>query len=129
MLVSETDTAYYETFPDALKEANKQPSARLTLLDDVSFEGKAAVQTIKTNLSIDLNGYTLGDSLTSDRLFSLAINSLTLRIFSSRPNATALSMPSIARKVVWRSKTSPSRASTPPRMPQPTPMPEHAACM
>lgn len=86
MLVSETDTAYYETFPDALKEANKQPSARLTLLDDVSFEGKAAVQTIKTNLSIDLNGYTLGDSLTSDRLFSLAIDSLTLRIFSSRPN-------------------------------------------
>lgn len=86
MLVSETDTAYYETFPDALKKANKQPSARLTLLDDVSFEGKAAVQTIKTNLSIDLNGYTLGDSLTSDRLFSLAIDSLTLRIFSSRPN-------------------------------------------
>lgn len=86
MLVSETDTAYYETFPHALKEANKQPSARLTLLDDVSFEGKAAVQTIKTNLSIDLNGYTLGDSLTSDRLFSLAIDSLTLRIFSSRPN-------------------------------------------
>lgn len=86
MLVSETDTAYYETFPDALKEANKQPSARLTLLDDVSFEGKAAVQTIKTNLSIDLNGYTLGDSLTSDRLFSLAIDSLTLRIFSSRPD-------------------------------------------
>ena len=85
MLVSETDTAYYETFPDALKEANKQPSARLTLLDDVSFEGKAAVQTIRTNLSIDLNGYTLGDSLTSDRLFSLAIDSLTLRIFSSRP--------------------------------------------
>lgn len=86
MLVSETDTAYYETFPDALKEANKQPSARLTLLDDVSFEGKVAVQTIRTNLSIDLNGYTLGDSLTSDRLFSLAIDSLTLRIFSSRPN-------------------------------------------
>lgn len=86
MLVSETDTAYYETFPDALKKANKQPSARLTLLDDVSFEGKAAVQTIMTNLSIDLNGYTLGDSLTSDRLFSLAIDSLTLRIFSSRPN-------------------------------------------
>ena len=86
MLVSETDTAYYETFPDALKEANKLPSARLTLLDDVSFEGKAAVQTIMTNLSIDLNGYTLGDSLTSDRLFSLAIDSLTLRIFSSRPN-------------------------------------------
>jgi hypothetical protein len=86
MLVSETDTAYYETFPDALKKANKQPSARLTLLDDVSFEGKAAVQTIMTNLSIDLNGYTLGDSLTSDRLFSLAIDSLTLRIFSSRPD-------------------------------------------
>lgn len=86
MLVNESDTAYYETFPDALKEANKLPSARLTLLDDVSFEGKAAVQTIKTNLSIDLNGYTLGDSLSSDRLFNLAIDSLTLRIFSSRPN-------------------------------------------
>lgn len=85
MLVSDADTTYYETFPDALKVANKQPQAHMKLLDDVSFDGAAATQTIKTNLTLDLNGYSLGDSLSSDRLLSLAVDSLTLRIFSSRP--------------------------------------------
>ena len=36
MLVSDADTTYYETFPDALKVANKKPQAHITLLDDVS---------------------------------------------------------------------------------------------
>ena len=85
MLVSDADTTYYETFPDALKVANKQPQAHMKLLDDASFDGAAATQTIKTNLTLDLNGYSLGDSLSSDRLLSLAVDSLTLRIFSSRP--------------------------------------------
>lgn len=85
MLVSDADTTYYDAFPDALKVANKQPQAHMTLLDDVSFDGAAATQTIKTNLTLDLNGYSLGDSLSSDRLLSLAVDSLTLRIFSSRP--------------------------------------------
>ena len=85
MLISESDTTYYDAFPDALKAANKKPSAHMTLLDNVSFDGGAATQTIKTNLTLDLNGYSIGDSLTSDRLFSLTIDSLTLRIFSSRP--------------------------------------------
>ena len=85
MLVSDADTTYYDAFPDALKVANKKPQAHMTLLDDVSFDGAAATQTIKTNLTLDLNGYSLGDSLSSDRLLSLAVDSLTLRIFSSRP--------------------------------------------
>ena len=85
MLVSDADTTYYDVFPDALKVANKQPQAHMKLLDDVSFDGAAATQTIKTNLTLDLNGYSLGDSLSSDRLLSLAVDSLTLRIFSSRP--------------------------------------------
>lgn len=85
MLVSDADTTYYDAFPDALKVANKQPQAHMKLLDDVSFDGAAAKQTIKTNLTLDLNGYSLGDSLSSDRLLSLAVDSLTLRIFSSRP--------------------------------------------
>lgn len=85
MLVSDADTTYYETFPDALKVANKKPQAHMTLLDDVSFDGEARTQTVKTNLTLDLNGYSLGDSLSSDRLLSLAVDSLTLRIFSSRP--------------------------------------------
>lgn len=85
MLVSDADTTYYDAFPDALKVANKQPQAHMKLLDDVSFDGAAATQTIKTNLTMDLNGYSLGDSLSSDRLLSLAVDSLTLRIFSSRP--------------------------------------------
>lgn len=85
MLVSDADTTYYDAFPDALKVANKQPQAHMKLLDDVFFDGAAATQTIKTNLTMDLNGYSLGDSLSSDRLLSLAVDSLTLRIFSSRP--------------------------------------------
>jgi hypothetical protein len=85
MLVSDADTTYYETFPDALKVANKKPQAHMTLLDDVSFDGEARTQTVKTNLTLDLNGYSLGDSLSSDRLLSLAVDSLTLRILSSRP--------------------------------------------
>lgn len=85
MLVSDADTTYYDAFPDALKVANKKPQAHMTLLDDVSFDGAATTQTIKTNLTLDLNGYSLGDSLSSDRLLSLAVDSLTLRIFSSRP--------------------------------------------
>lgn len=85
MLVSDADTTYYETFPDALKVANKKPQAHMTLLDDVSFDGEARTQTVKTNLTLDLNGYSLGDSLASYRLLSMTIDSLTLRIFSSRP--------------------------------------------
>lgn len=79
------DTTYYTTFPSALKKANKYPQASMVLLDDVRFGGKAGSQAIKTNLTIDLNGYTIGDTLSSTSLFSLAIDTLTLHITSSRP--------------------------------------------
>lgn len=79
------DTTYYTTFPSALKKANKYPQASMVLLDDVRFGGKAGSQAVKTNLTIDLNGYTIGDTLSSTSLFSLAIDTLTLHITSSRP--------------------------------------------
>ena len=84
MVVSQSDTAYYETFSKGLSAANKLPQAQLTLLTDVRFDGQAGVQNVKTNLTIDLNGYSIGDSLSSNRLFSLKTDSLTLRIISSR---------------------------------------------
>ncbi len=67
------------------KKANKYPRASMVLLGDVSFGGKAASQAVKTNLTIDLNGYTIGDTLGSTSLFSLAVDTLTLHITSSRP--------------------------------------------
>ena len=79
------DTTYYTSFPSALKKANKYPQASMVLLGDVRFDGKAASQAVKTNLTIDLNGYTIGDTLSSTSLFSLAIDTLTLHITSSRP--------------------------------------------
>ena len=57
----------------------------MLLLGDVRFDGKAAVQTVKTNLTIDLNGYTMGDTLTGTSLLSLNIDSLHLHVSSSRP--------------------------------------------
>ena len=78
------DTTYYTSFPDALKIANKSPQASMVLLGDVGFGGKAASQAVKTNLTIDLNGYTIGDTLKSTSLFSLGVDTLTLHITSSR---------------------------------------------
>lgn len=79
------DTTYYTSFPDALKVANKSPHATMVLLSDVRFEGKATSQVVRTNLTIDLNGYTLGDTLVSTSLISLGVDTLTLHVFSSRP--------------------------------------------
>ena len=79
------DTSYYTSFPDALKIANKSPQATMVLFGDVGFGGKAGWQTVRTNLTIDLNGYTLGDTLTTTALLSLATDTLTLHITSSRP--------------------------------------------
>lgn len=84
-LCAESDTAYYTSFPTALSNANKKKSASMLLLGDVRFDGKAAVQTVKTNLTIDLNGYTMGDTLTGTSLLSLNIDSLHLHVSSSRP--------------------------------------------
>ncbi len=79
------DTTYYASFPDALKKINKLPQASMVLLGDVGFEGKAKSQAIKTNLTIDLNGYTLGDMLSGTSLLSLGVDTLMLHITSSRP--------------------------------------------
>ena len=78
------DTTYYSSFPDALKKINKLPQASMILLGDVGFEGQAKSQAIKTNLTIDLNGYTLGDTLSGTSLLSLNADTLMLHVTSSR---------------------------------------------
>lgn len=88
-LCANGDTTYYSTFADALKIANKAPEAHMFLLGDVTFEGAARAQYIKTNLTIDLNGYALGDTLcetpNTTTLLSLGVDTLTLHLTSSRP--------------------------------------------
>jgi hypothetical protein len=84
-LCAESDTAYYTSFATALFNANKQKSASMQLLGDVRFDGRAAVQTVKTNLTLDLNGYSLGDTLTGTSLLTLSIDTLRLHVFSSHP--------------------------------------------
>ncbi|MBR4564696.1 MAG: hypothetical protein IKO26_09625 [Paludibacteraceae bacterium] len=84
-LFTETDTTYYADFVSALKEANKREKATMQLWDDVRFGGPAAAQTVKTNLCIDLNGYSLGDTLSGTSLLTLNTDTLTLRVTSSRP--------------------------------------------
>jgi len=88
-LCANGDTTYYSTFADALKIANKAPEAHMFLLGDVTFEGAARAQYIKTNLTIDLNGYAFGDTLcetpNTTTLLSLGVDTLTLHLTSSRP--------------------------------------------
>ena len=79
------DTTYYDSFPDALKESNKNNNAQMYLLDNVDFEGSAAAQTIKKNLTIDLNGYSLGATLSGTSLLSVNNDTVSLTITSSRP--------------------------------------------
>ena len=84
-LYTPTDTAEYTDFPTALTQANKSAQARMVLLGDVRFPGGAKTQTIRTNLFLDLNGYSLGDTLQNNSLLSLGIDTLSLHITSSRP--------------------------------------------
>lgn len=83
-LQTETEEAYYADFATALKDANKAPAATLTLLQDVTFGGQAPAQNVRTNLTIDLNGYTLGDTLSGTTLLTLNADTLTLSIVSSK---------------------------------------------
>ena len=84
-LYTPTDTADYTDFPTALTQANKSAQARMVLLGDVRFPGGARTQTIRTNLFLDLNGYSFGDTLQNNSLLSLGIDTLSLHITSSRP--------------------------------------------
>lgn len=58
-LCANGDTTYYSAFADALKIANRAPEAQMTLLGDVTFEGAARAQSIRTNLTTDLNTTSL----------------------------------------------------------------------
>lgn len=84
-LITETDTFYYETFPSALAKANKYPTATIRLKDNIRFDGKAAAQTVKKHLDIDLNGYALGDTLSGTKLLYMTVDTASLHIYSSRP--------------------------------------------
>lgn len=84
-LYTPADTTEYTDFPTALTKANKSPQAKMVLLGDVRFAGGAKTQTLKTNLFLDLNGYSFGDTLLNTSLLSLGIDTLGLHITSSRP--------------------------------------------
>ena len=84
VVYTSNDTTWYENFADAFKESQKSDSALLRLHSNISFGGKTSSFSVKNNLTIDLNGYTLGDTLTQTSLFSKNSDSTTLRIESSR---------------------------------------------
>ncbi|MBR3566048.1 MAG: hypothetical protein IKN91_06955 [Paludibacteraceae bacterium] len=84
VVYTSNDTTWYENFADAFKESQKSDSALLRLHCDISFGGKTSSFSVKNNLTIDLNGYTLGDTLTQTSLFSKNSDTTTLRIVSSR---------------------------------------------
>ena len=84
-LYTPTDTTDYTDFPTALTQANKSTEARMVLLGDLRFPGGAKTQTVKTNLFLDLNGYSFGDTLQNTSLLSLSIDTFSLHITSSRP--------------------------------------------
>ena len=83
------DTTYFATFKEALTKANKAPEATITLMDDVRFDGQATSLSVQTHLTVDLNGFSLGDTLSSSpgtqSLFYLNRDTVTLHITSSRP--------------------------------------------
>ena len=83
------DTTYYQSFESARVQANKARRAEIQLLADAGFNGAAKIQSITTNLTIDLNGYRLGDSLCTSpntvNLLYLNRDTISLTITSSRP--------------------------------------------
>ena len=89
-LYTPTDTTEHTDFPAALTKANKSPQAKMELLGDVRFAGGAKTQTVKTNLLLDLNGFSFGDTLLSTSLLSLGTDTLGLHITSSRPGGRLL---------------------------------------
>jgi len=83
-LYAGSDTTYYPDLASALKEANKQSGSVMQLLDDVGMSGLAVSQTIKSSMTIDLNGFCLGDTLSGSTLLSVKADSVVLTVTSSR---------------------------------------------
>ena len=92
ILYTEADTTYYSTFQDALKKAKKNPGARIQLCGDVHFDGAATAQSVNTVMTIDLNGYTLGDTLSSTHLLGVSNDTAKLTVTSSRPGGRIVAM-------------------------------------
>ena len=84
-----TDTTYHLTMKQAITAANKAKRASMLLLGDVRYNGAATSSAVKVNLDIDLNGYSIGDTLSftpsATSLFSVSTDTVTLTITSSRP--------------------------------------------
>ena len=83
-LITDADTTYYAHFPDALKKVNKLDSSTIVFLGDLDLGDAAKAQAIRKNLTIDLNGYSFGDTLLGAALLSLAVDTVRLTITSSR---------------------------------------------
>ena len=77
-------TIFYDNFTDAFKEANKSDEAYLKLLEDVSFEGQAPSFSVTKQMTIDLNGHSLGDTLTKANLIEVNADTAVLRLTSSQ---------------------------------------------
>lgn len=77
-------TIFYDNFTDAFKEANKSDGAYLKLLEDVSFEGEAPSFSVTKQMTIDLNGHSLGDTLTKANLIEVNADTAVLRLTSSQ---------------------------------------------
>jgi len=77
-------TILYDNFTDAFKEANKSDGAYLKLLEDVSFEGQAPSFSVTKQMTIDLNGHSLGDTLTKANLIEVNADTAVLRLTSSQ---------------------------------------------
>ena len=83
-VITETDTTHHADFPAALTYANTSKKAHIRLDSNVSFENSMPSLQVKTNLSIDLNGFILGDTMSAISFLQLNNDTLTLSIYSSR---------------------------------------------
>ena len=89
-LIIGEDTTYCATISNAIGLANKADSASITLLDDVIVNnGAATTINVLSNITLDLNGYSLGDTLANKSngtsLFYINRDTITFTITSSRP--------------------------------------------
>ena len=73
----------YSNFSDAFKAANQVDDASIKLLANISFDGQAPSFSVRKQMTIDLNGYTIGDTLTKANLFEVNADTAVLHLISS----------------------------------------------
>ena len=77
------NTVGYSNFSDAFKAANQVDDASIKLLANISFDGQAPSFSVRKQMTIDLNGYTIGDTLTKANLFEVNADTAVLHLTSS----------------------------------------------